>query len=346
MAGLSYNRNKYMTRKNTFINLIFLSIFILFGIVSFVNAGGGSPGGPGGDGKTGAMATGGYAPAADAPCGNGLGQGSRGTIGRGEDPNRNTPSTPTSCTNGANNPTAKPSCTTCPTNKVMNSNDQCVVCKNGGCKNNKCNNGATNAPACNKCKATQDFYGGECVAKCPSGKVRIGGVCKVPPCSNGATNAPACDNVCADGSIKVNGVCPGNCTLINVCGQTVQGTVVNGVCTAVNGNQSNESCIVSFTTLNGGGVAPGGSAEFSWQVATLPSNVRQNCGFFDYTTPTPRPIPGLQNLDVTLNRTRITNIQNTTRFCLVCQFYNKTDNSLLGEAIKHQWIKVIRIGEN
>lgn len=315
-----------MTRKNTFINLIFLSIFILFGFVLYLNAeGGGSPGNGGGN----------------QSCANGQ----TGTsIHGGDRPNNTVPNT--SCTNGANNPTATPSCTTCPTNKVMNSNDQCVVCKNGGCKNGDCNNGATNAPACNKCKANQDFFGGECVAKCTGGKVRIGGVCKVAPCSNGATNAPACDNVCADGSLKVNGQCSSECTVTNACGQSVPGGLdSNGSCVAPSGVNINDSCIVSFTTLNSGGVAPGGSAEFSWQVATVP-NVKQTCGFYDYTTPTPRPIPGLQNLDVTLNRTRITNIQNTTRFCLVCQFYNKTDNSLLGEAIKHQWIKVIRIGEN
>jgi glycosyltransferase involved in cell wall biosynthesis len=88
-----------------------------------------------------------------------------------------------------------------------------------------------------------------------------------------------------------------------------------------------------------------GFVDFAWKVITRP-NQGARCDFVDLTTPTPRPIPGLQNLDPTVDKARITNIQSTTRFCLICQFYNLTTNESLGEAVAHQWIRIIQVGEN
>lgn len=131
----------------------------------------------------------------------------------------------------------------------------------------------------------------------------------------------------------------------NACGQTTQVNSTNGVCPSViNTADANNTCITSFNVTTNS-VNPNGSVEFSWTLPTTP-NVGSRCGFVDLTTPTARPIPGLQNLDPTIDRARITNIQTTTRFCLICQFFNTTTNANLGEAIAHQWIRVIRVGEN
>jgi hypothetical protein len=122
----------------------------------------------------------------------------------------------------------------------------------------------------------------------------------------------------------------------------------NGKCeiATINGANPNDSCILNFDVTTNT-VNPNGSVEFSWSFPPLPSGLSRKCSFVDYTTPTPRPVPGLQNLDPNLDRVRINNVQATTRFCLVCQFYNLlNNNSLLGESVKHQWIRVIKVGEN
>ena len=136
--------------------------------------------------------------------------------------------------------------------------------------------------------------------------------------------------------------CYSRCSQTNVCGQTKDGILQGGTCTIPGVANINDSCI-SYFSCSSDSVPANGSVECDWQT---PDTIRAKCGFWDYTTPTPRPIPGLQNLSKSSDGARITNIQNTTRFCLVCQLYNKLDNTLVGDAIRHQWIKVIRIGEN
>ena len=217
--------------------------------------------------------------------------------------------TPT-CPNGAINP---PSCTQCPSGATMQ-NNQCV-----------CGNGGTIASQCNSC---------------PTGQTMNNGVCG---CGNGAINLPAC-NICAQGSKMINGQCQ-TCTLTNVCGQTSQGEWQGESCVAPTDRNINNSCITTFNASNNS-VNPNGSVEFSWTIANLQSGIGKRCGFVDLTTPTPRPIPGLQNLDPNQDRARINNVQATTRFCLICQFYNLLNNSSLGNAAAHQWIRVIRVGEN
>lgn len=148
-----------------------------------------------------------------------------------------------------------------------------------------------------------------------------------------------------------------SCTLTNVCGQTFAGglcPVAGSVpprttCNANNGTDNiNNSCIATFE-VNSSNVNPNGAVDFSWSIVEK-AGVKPICGFVDLTTPTPRLIPGLQNLDTSVDRTRISNIQTTTRFCLVCKFYSVLagggTGELLGEGIAHQWIRVIRIGEN
>ncbi len=243
----------------------------------------------------------------------------------------------TSCPNGASNP---PDCNTCPSGSNM-TNGQCI-----------CTNGASNPPSCNTCSSTNSCMNNNicqccngasdnptCV-QCPAGSVLRNGQCV---CPNGASNPPVCDT-CPSGKVMYNGSCTDSCTLTNVCGQTSQGVMLNGTCVAGDGTNINNSCIKIFTTSTDK-VNPNGSVDFSWRILPLRQGVRQNCGFVDLTTPTPRPIPGLQNLDPNLDRTRISNIQTTTRFCLVCQFFNTSNNSSLGDAVAHQWVRVIRVGE-
>jgi len=142
-----------------------------------------------------------------------------------------------------------------------------------------------------------------------------------------------------------------SCSITNTCGQTFTGTQCPSGCTASNGTSDpNSSCIQNFN-VTAGSINPNGSVEFSWNLAPS-TTTRATCGFVDLTTPTARPIPGLQNLDTNTDRVRISNIQASTRFCLVCQFYsliNKpgvTVGQRLGEAASHQWVRVIRIGDN
>jgi hypothetical protein len=248
-------------------------------------------------------------------------------------------------------------------------------------KSSLCKNLAVNAPTCNQCAAGATMTNNKCLCAngatgsscniCPAGQVMQNNLCV---CSNGATNPTAC-SICPSGSNMVSGQCTCNnnadvfqqcnscktgqafdnnsqckdgCSTTNACGQTITGFMNNGKCelSTINGADPNASCIVDFNVTTNT-VNPNGSVEFSWSLANLPSNVKSRCGFVDLTTPTPRPIPGLQNLDPGTDRIRINNVQATTRFCLVCQFYNLLNsNSLLGEAARHSWVRVIRVGEN
>ena len=243
------------------------------------------------------------------------------------------------CQNGATNP---PACNICPTGAAMLNNQcacangatgsQCNICPAGQTMINNlcmCANGATNPTACNIC---------------PAGSNMISGMCT---CTNNADVFTQC-NSCRSGQVFDNaGICRDACDAINVCGQTKQGFMFNGQCvlSTTNGEDPNASCIVNFNVTTNR-VNPNGSVEFSWSLANLPANIRSVCGFVDLTTPTPRPIPGLQNLSPETDRTRINNVQATTRFCLVCKFTNLLTNTYLGEAAKHQWVRVIKVGEN
>lgn len=186
-------------------------------------------------------------------------------------------------------------------------------------------------------------YDTEACAKTPGLKAE-GSKCV---CANNADIKTLCGQ-CTTGNTMVDGTCYTSCTKTNVCGQNLKGGIINGSCTLqnhVSDADMNNSCISSFN-ISADNVNPNGSVEFSWTLITPPANVGRKCGFVDLTTPTPRPIPGLQNLDPNLDRTRISNVQSTTRFCLVCQFYSLLDNSVLGTAQQHQWIRVLRVGEN
>lgn len=184
---------------------------------------------------------------------------------------------------------------------------------------------------------------GNCVVSSPNPNSPLyGQTCKgsLDSCGNYKTGTYNSCGVCV-----ITSTDPTPCSKTNVCGQTFSGHVCNGTCNAGKNIQNlNNSCITSFklsnTTIN-----PNGSVDFSWKILPLRTGVKSTCGFVDLTTPTPRPIPGLQNLDSTQDKARITNIQATTRFCLVCQFYSTTNNASLGDATAHQWIKVIRVGE-
>lgn len=231
----------------------------------------------------------------------------------------------------------------CPNKTIANGQSQC----GGNCDVSQtclCPNGATNPPTCDRCILGQQFVNKICEPNCTNGANN-------PPfcdrCANGATNPPSCD-VCTNGLPPVGGQCRNDgdpCTIVNVCGQNKTGVYKNGICLSANGESLNNSCIVTFN-VTPTSVRPDGSVEFSWALENLPRNVGSRCGFVDLTTATPRPIPGLQNLDPTKDNVRISNIQSTTRFCLICQFYNLLNNASLGNAASHQWIRVIRIGEN
>jgi len=180
-------------------------------------------------------------------------------------------------------------------------------------------------------------------------------------CSNGASNYPYCDNICSNGYNNYpicgpetcgNGgsdypTCTppcGACTLTNACGQTFTGSNCSGSCQlAPESANINDSCIQDFKCGRSSNVSPNGSVTCSYK---LPTNVRSLCSFVDLTTTIPKPVPGLQNLDQTTEQAKISNIQKTTRFCLLCKFYEISDSSLLGEAAVHQWVKVIRLGED
>lgn len=241
------------------------------------------------------------------------------------------------CANGA---TDAPTCSICAAGSTM-TNGYCV-----------CQNGATNAPSCNQCASGQQMYNNICVCQngainipscnvCPSGASMQNGQCI---CENAATAQTNCSQ-CPSGQSFFQNHCYPSCTTTNVCGQTINGAIINNKCE--NGmSDPNASCITTFH-VTADSVTPNGSVEFSWSIYNDPKKqISYRCGFVDLTTPTPRPIPGLQNLDPNTDRARITSIQSTTRFCLICQFYSLLNNNLLGNAQAHQWIRVIKIGEN
>ncbi len=197
--------------------------------------------------------------------------------------------------------------------------------------------------------------GGACTGTTSSYFVGSGGGGGNVTCQNHPTYGQPCTsapNACgttSTGTYDTCGICSAttpsvpSCSLTNACGQTVTGGMCNGVCTAAGPGNMNDSCISTFNVTTDR-VNPNGSVEFSWDIVETPG-VGSRCGFVDLTTPTPRPIPGLQNLDPGTDRVRISNIQVTTRFCLVCQFYDLVSDATLGDAAAHQWIRVIRIGE-
>lgn len=241
---------------------------------------------------------------------------------------------------------------------------------------NFCPNGAVNAPTCNSCASGSTYKGSQCVCnngasnapvcnQCGDGLTMSNNLCQ---CTNGANNPPSC-NQCPAGSNMTNGQCvcgngavpqsnctqcpadytmfnnkcvPG-CSITNVCGQKAQGVMINGTCSMPDGSNANNTCIQNFT-FSSDSVNPNGSVDFSWSIVSAP-NVSSRCGFVDLTTPIPRPIPGLQNLDPSVDTARISSIQTTTRFCLICQFYSLLNNATLGNAAVHQWVRVVRIGE-
>jgi hypothetical protein len=220
--------------------------------------------------------------------------------------------TPSSCSNGATNP---PMCNQCPTGQGM---------FDGYCG---CSNGAINVPLCNQC---------------PAGSYMNNNVCT---CDNGGSPQSGC-SACPAGKAMFQNRCVDSCDLVNVCGLNTKGILDNGVCKATDDVDINASCVSTFT-VDTDHVNPDGSVEFTWGLNDkIPSTIGSRCSFVDLTTPTPRPIPGLQNLDPKQDRVRISNIQATTRFCLICQFYKLIDNSTLGNSAVHQWIRVIRVGEN
>jgi hypothetical protein len=137
-----------------------------------------------------------------------------------------------------------------------------------------------------------------------------------------------------------------NCTIINSCGQTFVGFQCPSGCTSTSsGAQLDSACIQDFL-VSSDNIQPDGSVKFNWSVANVP-NVTSKCSFVDLTTATPRYITGLSNLDPSVQSATINNIQSTTRFCLVCQFFNLlNNNALLGSVSTHQWVRVQRVGEN
>jgi hypothetical protein len=202
----------------------------------------------------------------------------------------------------------------------------------------KCANGAGDYPTC---------------LACASGYVMTSaGICVVPPCTNGAYNPPICD-ACPVGQSLVNGICGIPCSISNACGQSVQGRQENGICNTDNGSTNqygyeniNSSCIQTFNVTSSS-IYPNGSTEFNWSFPQLPAGIGRRCGFVDLSNPnTPTPVAGLQNLDASVDKVRIQNIQRTTNFCLVCSFYDTATNRSRGEAAAHNWVRVIRVGEN
>jgi hypothetical protein len=163
-------------------------------------------------------------------------------------------------------------------------------------------------------------------------------------CGNGAIPQTNCA-ACPTGKAMYHDQCVDACDITNVCGLQAKGILDNGVCKMPDDSDANSSCISTFT-VDTDHVNPDGSAEFTWGLNDkIPSTIGSRCGFVDLTTSNPRPIPGLQNLDPKQDRVRISNIQATTRFCLICQFYKLLDQSVIGNTAVHQWVRVQRVGE-
>lgn len=265
------------------------------------------------------------------------------------------------CTNGAINPTA---CNNCGANGTFNSINQCV-CKNGAenfpdCNNLKCSNGATNYPTCTTCPVGLRFAPGDmartqCVCSngatnpsacniCPTGaNMTTVGAQTYCVCANGASSFSGC-TTCPSGKVMVDGQCQAGCKITNVCGIESLGVMKDGVCSTPDGSSANNSCIINFN-INNSSVYPNGSVEFTWNFKRLLPGIGATCGFVDLTTTPARPIPGLQNLDLTRDKARIDNIQKTTLFCLTCVYKKLIDGTSLGDSAIHQWIRVIKIGE-
>lgn len=198
-------------------------------------------------------------------------------------------------------------------------NGTCRQCDNGGCTQGRCNNGATNPPYCTTCNAPYYFNSTSksCIpSQCPNNMT--------PPANYGQT--------CQGGT--------------NACGQPSTGTIqCDGRCVGVNNN----TCITSFIP-NTTSIQPNGSVEFFYKILPPASGTQQTCGFYDRSQSKGPdglgvPIPGLQNLDTSKERIRINNIQRNTEFCLVCRF-STNDGTPQAPAANHQWVRVIRIGEN
>jgi hypothetical protein len=222
--------------------------------------------------------------------------------------------------------TPQPQCAaTCPSGTVAGPNGTCApgICTNGAtnfpaCNNNICTNGAVNAPACNVCSSTSFYYN---------------------------TASRSCvPNECAPGNRPSNygATCSGG---TNACGQGSTGTIkCDGTC-SVSVNTNNNTCITGFN-VNTSSVIPNGSAEFSWKTVGDPKDVL--CSFYDRSrvargsNDKGTPIQGLQNLPIGTDRLRINNIQRTTEFCLYCAY----QSDVTTPAAAHQWVRVIRIGEN
>jgi hypothetical protein len=243
-------------------------------------------------------------------------------------------------------------CNVCPEGKAM-MNNQCMTCNYSGCRNVNCravcSNGATNPPLCNIC---------------PTGQFLSGMTNRCEPivnCPNGATNPPSC-NTCQTpqyywkgGSCQPNPcgnvIPPNNYGQIcsgakNSCGQQSSGTIqCNGTCNAP--AITNSSCIQTYK-LSTNSIYPNGSVDFSWRVLPATDGGSVKCGFYDRSKSNGvglgTPIPGLQNLDIASDKFRINNIQRNTEFCLVCVYTDRNANPQT-PAAQHQWVRVIRIGE-
>lgn len=254
------------------------------------------------------------------------------------EPSRTTIQASLSCDNVCNNgATNSPECTTCPAGKTM-IGGQCV---------NSCTNGAINYPTCTTCPSGQSMVNGSCVANCV----------------NGAINAPNC-NVCNTPSTYWNGTScvPNPCGNVlppinydqpcgggrNSCGQPISSGRIqcDGSCTT--STNPNTSCIQTFYP-NTNSVYPNGSVDFSWKVLPPVDGGSVKCGFYDRSKGNGVglgvPIPGLQDLDISVDKLRINNIQRNTEFCLVCAYSDKSGNPQTPAAL-HQWVRVIRLGEN
>lgn len=154
----------------------------------------------------------------------------------------------------------------------------------------------------------------------------------------------------ATGTHDYHGICSAtapaltSCSLSNACGQSFTGyQCASGCVSETNPEELNASCIQNFKSSSES-VTPNGSAIFSWDINET-AGVSSTCGFQDVTGQVLRPIPSLQNLPASIKSASINNIQSTTRFSLLCQFYNLGTGSLLGEAKAYQWIKVGRLSE-
>lgn len=255
------------------------------------------------------------------------------------------------CSPGTGWNTATNSCTTCSANQITQ-NNQCVTCPAGKMPDvtktscvDQCANGATNYPTCT-CASNQTLINGVCTNNCTNGAINPGAcnLCQTPQFRwNGNSCVPnTCGNMIPPANYGQS--CSGG---TNACGQnTTTGTIqCDGTCSA---QTNNNSCIQTFIP-NTTSVYPNGSVEFAWKVLPGADGLKPVCGFYDRSKNNGvglgTPIPGLQNLDPDLEKLRINNIQRNTEFCLVC-VYAPVSGTPQAPAALHQWVRVIRIGEN